>query len=203
MSSFADFLRELFREGRVSFQERPTPNSNDEPEARSVLRAAFETHRLDVAGPLVEWDAPTSLAAAELVRRASWFLVNHDEPEAEVEQAIRMPAAPATPSQHLSADLLLRYLPVIHRRARAHAPDDRLTVLLSEVLRQWPLSGVLADVPEAPTTPLDFGEHHGLMLLYAERLAQNRKSEWVPQGRLLEYVEWVSNQPSPQRDRRP
>src|SRR5262249_34334292 len=82
--------------------------------------------------------------------------------------------------QHLSADLLLRYLPQVHCRARALSPDDNLTRLLTGVLRQWPLSGVLSDVAEGPTTPLQFSDHPGLLLLYTERLARHDRPAWRP-----------------------
>ena len=57
-----------------------------------------------------------------------------------------------------------------------------LAVRLAEVLRQWPLTGVRSDIHAAPLTPLDFGGHPGLQLLYAERLLRNVKPEWVPRG---------------------
>jgi hypothetical protein len=54
------------------------------------------------------------------------------------------------------------------------------------------LSGVLSDVEEEPLTSLDLGGHPGLRLLYAERLARNRKPAWFPpEGPAREYVELV------------
>jgi hypothetical protein len=156
-----------------------------------------------VAGPPIPFDAETALTASEVVRQACWFLVHHGEPEAELDGSLRMHGTPTMAAQHLSADLLLRYVPQIYQRARAHAPTDRLTILLERALRQWPLSGVLADVEEAPTTPLDFGGHPGLMLLYAERLARHKKPAWVPAGRPFEYVEWVSPDLANQRAKQP
>ena len=72
---------------------------------------------------------------------------------------------------------------MVHRRARALDPADALVGLLERVLRQWPLSGVLAGLDEGPTSPLDFGGHEGLMLLYAERLARGPSPSWRPSGR--------------------
>jgi hypothetical protein len=192
MSALAAFLQRLLYEGKVLLRDRPHPVPSEAGEARAVLAHAYADYRLEVAGPPIPFDAETALAAGELVRQACWFLVHHGEPEEELQRTLHMPTGPATAAQHLSADLVLRYLPQIYRRARAHAPTDQLTVLLASVLRQWPLSGVLADVEEAPMTPLDFGGHDGLMLLYAERLARHKKPAWVPAGRPLEYVEWVS-----------
>jgi MoxR-vWA-beta-propeller ternary system domain bpX4 len=187
----AEFLHDLLFAGKVVVRDRPSSSARHRSEAIGLLGRAFADYRLSVAGPLIDFDATTALAAAELVRQACWFLVNHDEPDEELEKRLTMPAPPTLPAQHLSADLTLRYLPQIHRRARALAAADRLPELLASILRQWPLTGVLADVPEQPTTALDFAGHPGLLLLYAERLAQNDRSAWQPEGRGTEYVELV------------
>jgi hypothetical protein len=82
-------------------------------------------------------------------------------------------------------------MPAIYHRAKALAPDDRLPARLAAILRQWPLSGVLADLPEGPSEPIDLGGHRGLMLLYAERLAQHEKPTWTPTGEAMAHVELV------------
>jgi hypothetical protein len=192
MSPLAAFLQLLFDEGKVHLRERPRQHPAGRGEARRLLEAAYETARLDVAGPPLPFAAETALAAAEVVHQASWFLVSHAEPEEALVKALQMPAAPATAADHLSGDLVLRYLPQIYRRARAYAPSDRLTALLADLLRRWPLSGVLADIEEGPVAPPNFGGHAGLLLLYAERLAKNPRPAWVPEGQLLEYLEWVA-----------
>lgn len=191
MSSFAEFLQQLLSQGEVVLRERPRHSHAEQGEARRVLTEAYADYRLDVAGPLIDFDAKTALAASELVRRACWFLVFRQESEAEVGRDLRMPGPPTSAAEHLSADLVLRFLPHVYRRARGLAPSDRLVKILEEVLRQWPLTGVLSDVAQEPTTSLDLSGHPGLMLLYAERLARKVKPAWVPRGRTLEYVELV------------
>src|SRR5438093_406611 len=57
--------------------------------------------------------------------------------------------------------------------------------------RRWPLSGVLADIDEPPLLPVDLGGHPGLLLLYAERLARQRRPAWVADGPAREYIELV------------
>jgi hypothetical protein len=188
--SLVAFLHRLFREGTVVLRERPRLEAGSRDAALALLGGAYAVCRFDVAGPAVDFHGDTALAAGELLARACWFLVNRAEPAAEMERCVVLPGRPATAAQHLSADLLLRFLPQVHRRARALAPDDRLTALLADVLRRWPLSGVLADVAEPPLTPPEF-DHPGLRLLYAERLAQTAKPAWLPGGAGREYVELV------------
>jgi hypothetical protein len=193
MAGLSDFLNNLFGAGTVVFREQPVPDKDEFPEATEVLRRAHAQEVLEIAGPPLEFQPRPALTAAELVRQACWFLVHRGEPPEEVERRLAL-ALPATPGDHLSTDLVLRYLPQIYRRARALAADDPLTLRLAEVLRQWPLSGVLSDVPEAPLAPLDFGAHPGLLLLYAERLARHEKAEWLPTGPGAEYVELVQRE---------
>jgi hypothetical protein len=180
MSALASFLESLFREGNAVLRERPVLPTAACPDALRLLSHTFADYRLDLAGPLVPFDPAVALAAADLLWQACWFLVNHSEPDAAVERRLIMPGPPATAAQHLSADLVLRYLPQVQRRARAIAADDVLALRLAAVLRQWPLSGVLSDIQDEPTTPLNFDGHYGLQLLYAERLAHQPKPAWVP-----------------------
>jgi hypothetical protein len=98
---------------------------------------------------------------------------------------------PSTAASHLSVDLVFRYLPQIYARARDRDAADRLTALLAKLLRQWPLSGVLSEIEEAPTTPLDFGGHPGLLLLFAERWHRCPKPAWRPTGRAAEFADLV------------
>jgi hypothetical protein len=66
-----------------------------------------------------------------------------------------------------------------------------LTTRLAHLLREWPLSGVLADLDEGPLTPSEFAGHPGLLLLYAERLAGSENPAWLPDKAARAYVELV------------
>jgi hypothetical protein len=188
-------------EGKIVFRSPRAPDDRISPPAVAFLAEAFQIHAADVAGPPIDFDPDSATAAAEFARQASWALVNHDERMAEVARRLKMPGVPNTPAHHLSADLLLRYLPQILRRARGLDPDDPLVELCARVLRQWPLSGVLADIAEPPLGPIDFGGHAGLLLLYAERLVNNDRPSWRPgQGSLgWEYHQLVSAERSTHR----
>jgi hypothetical protein len=169
----------------------PALTDVDRPAATARLAAAFADHALDVAGPPVEFDAPTALAAADLTGKACWFLVTRRESPDAVGRSLSLPAGGDTPARHLSADVVLRFLPAVHRRAKAVAPDDVLTKSLEDVLRRWPLSGALASIDGAPLTAPTFGGHPGLLLLYAERLASNARTNWVADGSVRPYIELV------------
>jgi hypothetical protein len=191
MPALVNFLERVLRDGQAVLRARPLPAQRDLAAARRLLEDAYDAYALSVAGPELPFDADTALAAAECLRQACWFLLVRDEPDEQLEQRVVLAGRPQTPANHLSADLVLRYMPAIYHRAKALAPEDRLPARLAEILRRWPLSGVLADLPEGPSEPIDLGGHRGLMLLYAERLAQHEKPAWAPTGETLAYVELI------------
>jgi hypothetical protein len=188
--SFSEVLQQILFEGRIALVEPIGADHADEREAVLLLERAFHDHRLTVAGPPLAFDRQSALRAARLVVESAWVLVSHANMDDDVERRLRLPD-PSTPSQHLSADLLLRYVPQLYRRARGLNPADPLLHRLIDVLRRWPLSGVLADLTEGPLTDLEFGAHPGLLMLYAERLADHFKPAWVPRGRGWPYLELV------------
>ncbi|AGA26456.1 hypothetical protein Sinac_2121 [Singulisphaera acidiphila DSM 18658] len=163
------------------------------PAAKQLLQVAFDAYRLDIAGPPIEFDAGTAIEASSLVIRASWALVNHDSSSAEIKRWVAMSHRPTTPSHHLTADLLFRFLPQLRKRALAKHEPDPLAERLATLLRHWPLSGVLADLDTGPDSPPDLCGHSGLMQLYAERWAKYQNPNWRPDESLNEYVDLVRN----------
>jgi MoxR-vWA-beta-propeller ternary system domain bpX4 len=194
MTPFAEFLTGLFDRGEIVF--RAPPRDRPSAQAVAILAEAFQAHAPNVAGPPIPFDPATATAAAEFLRQASWALVNRDEHAKELKRRLKLPGPPLTPSQHLSADLVLRYVPQILRRARGLDAADPLLEILAQVLRSWPLSGVLSDLAEGPLVPLDLGGHPGLLLLYAERCSDNDRPAWrtSPPARAADYDELVRDQ---------
>jgi hypothetical protein len=192
MTSLADFLDGLLTKGTAVLRGMPPSTEQDFAPAIALLRAAHTDCRLEVAGPPIAFDALAALAAAQFVCRSCWFLLHRGQADTVVDKALDIPLPPTSAAQHLSADLTLRFLAPIYRRAREADPADVLTGRVAQVLRQAPLSGVLADLDAEPLAPMNLDNHSGLLLLYAERLAERVRPGWVPTGGLArQYVELV------------
>lgn len=191
MTGLASFLTDLFSEGRILVRDRLGDEAA--PDALNVLRRAYQAHALAVAGPAVPLDGAAAVAAARLLHDAARCFLDPLQSLADAGLTLEMPLRPTTPAHHLSADLVLRFVPTLHRRVRALRPNDELAGRLATLLRTWPLSGVLGDVADEPLTPPAFG-HAGLELLYAERLARHEKPAWVPTGPARQAVELVWEQ---------
>jgi hypothetical protein len=186
MSPFSTWLARVLSDGESVQDEAPHLSAADRPGVLATLRAAFDRHALDVAGPPIAFDPDAALGAAVALARACWLLVGGEgeSPTVGVE--------PHAAGAHLSADVCLRFLPAVLSRARVRAPEGEPAVALDRLLRTWPLSGVRADLDGVPATPLEFDGHPGLQLLYAERLIRTARPEWVPAaGTAREWVERV------------
>jgi hypothetical protein len=191
MTAFTDLVRRLLREGSVRLREPPKLADGEREAVLTILADAFADYRLDVGGPTVAFAPESALNAALWLARTCWFLLHRGEPDEVVARSLSALPAPCSAAEHLSADLVFRFLPQIHRRARAVNPQDPLTLRLEEMLRRFPLSGVLADIDEPPLAEVELAGHPGLLLLYAERLAQRPRSAWMPGEAGQEYVELV------------
>src|SRR5579871_6784862 len=148
MAAFVEFLECLFKEGKVILRARPTVEARERQPAERLLAAAYADHALDVAGPPIVFDAVAALTVAEQLWFAAWFLLQRDDPPEEIEKRLPALPPPMSAAQHLSTGLVLRFAPLVDRRARSHEPADVLTKRLEDLLRRHPLSGVLADIEE-------------------------------------------------------
>jgi hypothetical protein len=193
MADLAPFLDRLFATGEARLTGRP--DGDDGREARTVLRRAFAEYRLDVAGPPIELDEEAAAAAALFTARACWFAVSREDPPEHVNALLVPLAEPKTAAANLSVDLTLQYAVTVYQRVHAQSPEDVLGTRLAETFRRCPLTGVLSDVADGPTGDLTFGGHSGLELRYAERLAANYRSAWLPPaGRTREVVQLTYQQ---------
>lgn len=181
MTTFPEWLTSVLTDGVSEQADPPALLPSDRPAVESILRSSYRIRSLDVGGPPLPIDLDVALGAAVTLAGACWQLVA-DQPDAPPLKSRLKP--PHSASAHLSADLTLRLLPAVHRRAKSRNPDDPLVAFCENLFRRCPLSGVLAGIPGGPEAPesLDFFGHVGLQVLYAERLVERPQSAWVPPG---------------------
>ena len=186
---FPAWLSRVLSYGESVLAESPSLPPEERPRVLETLRSAFEQHALDLAGPPIAFDSEAAVRSAVVLARACWRFLEADE---ENPSSLDLDVEPSSPSAHLSVDVTFRFLPAVYRRSRMREPELGLTAELDQLLRRWPLSGVLADLEGEPTTPPEFGGHCGLQLLYAERLVATGRPGWVPKcGPAREWVERV------------
>jgi hypothetical protein len=185
------FVRCLLIDGSARRIEAPRLHPNERDAVLAALRDAHRDALLDLAGPPLPFVPNVALRAAEWAARACWLLLHRGGTPAEVESALPPFSPGPDAADHATADVVLRFVAGVHRRARAIEPAGALAVRLEDLLRRWPLSGVLAEVEPGPLTPVEFGGHRGLLLLYAERFADRPRPAWLVEGPAREYLDLI------------
>ncbi len=187
MAAFTHWLTGVLTEGHSTLTAAPVLAPAELPAVVRLLRDSYARLQREVAGPPVPFDLDLALKLARLLADACWHL-SALPPETPLPADTLAP--PASASEHLTGDLLLRFLVSVRKRASLRGPADPLAVWCESFLRAWPLSGVSMDCRDGPTTPLTFAGHAGLAMLYAERLAAHPEPAWVPSaGAVLDAVE--------------
>ena len=193
-----DWLERVLVHGESVQTEPPVFHPHSDAEIATLLEAAYLRHAANFAGVRLPFQKGAARDAARVLAEACWAQSSGGEyiPSPFCQRE------PASAAEHLTADLLYRFLPGVLKRAKARDRESALCVSLEGLLRKWPLSGVLADLDGAPALPPDFHGHAGLQMLYAERLLANPRTGWVPRsGTAYEWVERVfqdSGKPIPQ-----
>lgn len=183
------FVRDLLTDGRLRVGAAPnwvlSDNGLDE------LKSALTAQSLSLPGPPIRGSLDVLIPAVQVVYRFAWRFLNPVAIPADEDVSLRMNCVPRTAEEHLGGDLAFRFLPGLLQRAMNRDPSDDLAKAMKRLLREWPLSGVLADISDLPTTSLEFGGHPGVHFLYAERLATRERAGWFPEGFGREFVEVV------------
>lgn len=182
IGSLETFLQQLDAHGPVVFVAPPPAPEGRQGWAESapILARWYDADALDLAGDPPPFAAEVACWGAEVVRQACWLVASRDEPAESVARRLPDGPRPRGPGCHASADLMLRHLPPILRRAERIDGEDPLARRLVAILANWPLSGILAGLDEPPARPCDFG-HEGLAQRYAERWARVPKDAWLPE----------------------
>ncbi|MHC4841501.1 MAG: hypothetical protein ACYTDT_11225 [Planctomycetota bacterium] len=181
------FLEQLLTNGEIVFKRPPSAPPQRDLESQRILEQTFKRYVLDLPGAPPRLDIKIAHRAANVVRWASWLTLSHDEEEDELQRLLLFEGTPRSAAQHFSADMCLRFLPRVHKRLRAGKPDDPVVGILEDILRRWPLSGVLCDIADPPVALTLHSD--AAMQLYAERFMRNPKDNWKPDGKAAEFLE--------------
>ena len=169
----APFLDSFFEGAEVRV---PAPGDEAAPAellddaAHELLRERAAVAALELPGPAPAFEPTAGAWAALVVLRAAQALL-YRELRAHalgLELARACPAGRGAAADW-SADLCLRHLPELHRRARGVAADDPLVAALEELGRRWPLSSVGMEGLDGVDAPR-FAEHAGLRRFYVDRI---------------------------------
>lgn len=177
LAPLPDFISALFATGEVGVGREPDFQS-DAAKSESTLHTVFESAlqelpSVDVSGLVLVPEI--AMASAVWFYRACLALADRAMSEEQVKSwAATLPCAASTPSEVLSADLLLRHLPELHALACSMSSDDPLVAGLESAARRFPLSGVGVPLAEPLPDLTLLHRHAGLWRLYLDRVIERQ-----------------------------
>ncbi len=171
------FVHLLLEEGRLLAGDAPAWTAD--PATLAFLEHWAKNQALHIPGQPLAVDRTVMLAGLDIVHRAAWFFLHPEETLPEEAAQTWLPGIPRTPAEHFSGDLALRFLAGLWHRTQ-NRERGPLVHTIENILRRWPLSGVLTRIGDPPEVAADFAGHPGLGYLYAERLARNFRPNWMP-----------------------
>lgn len=139
------------------------------------LEAEYNREALDYPHSPPPFDKNAALWSAQYIYIAAQLII-HREHEIEDVNILLAPFSPKiTPSAVLSADLCLRFLPILIKHLKIIDSTDPLINILEDTLHIWHYSGVQYQLDVEKLVFDDLLKDKCLMQLYANRIIDNKK----------------------------
>ncbi|MGB8191506.1 MAG: hypothetical protein WCF67_06280 [Chitinophagaceae bacterium] len=157
-------------------------------EASAYLAKEYKNESLNYPGSAPPFNEAAALWAAKSVYIATQLMLYRENKTVEVEKLLPAYTGEVTASAMLSADLVLRFLSDLIKHLKIIDPEDRLTDILVNHLKQWHYSGIAYPLP---ADELDFTVVSGndcLRQLYIDRVIEYKNAALAANPALAEGV---------------
>jgi hypothetical protein len=167
-------------EGRTLVANELHPfDDTDCESALDFLRKFYDHDRVEVAGTAPVFDQTASLWAAKYLYRSFQILLLRKLGPEHIKTELTDYTLPQTAESVYSADLMLRYLPMVFNLAKRLAPEDPLVLRLKRTAERWPLSSVGCEIDHSAIDIAVILSHPSLSTLYADRIIEAKDKKRV------------------------
>jgi len=149
-------------------------------EQREVLQFLHEEYRTEVLNyphEAPDFDEAAALWAAQTVYWAAQFILYRENNAADLEKILKDFQGQTSPSTMLSADLCLRFLPVMLIQLKMIDPEDEMVEILEKILYRWHYSGVDYSLEIEKLDLNDIINNACLLQLYLNRIIEYKKTK--------------------------
>jgi len=151
----------------------------DNQVAVEMLRKLYDADTLEMPGRAPAFNPDAALWACQHIYRVIQFLLLRNLGADLMEANLPDFAGVKTADAIYSADIMLRYLPVISGLAKRLAPDDPLVMRLKQTAEQWPFSSVGCDMGTLETNTAIILADPSLSIAYADRIIEQREQKRI------------------------
>jgi hypothetical protein len=151
----------------------------EEEEVIAFLQQEFSHESLNYPFVPPSFDANAAIWSAKLVYLSCQLLLYRENKPSELEAILPKYPHEITASAIISADLCLRFLPIITTELKLADPEDVLVKLLEDVLSTWHYSGI-AYLNDASNLNFEILSNSDILnLMYVDRIIENRKLKFA------------------------
>jgi hypothetical protein len=143
--------------------------------AAAYLEAEYKTEALDFPFKAPRFDADAALWAAKILYIATQLLFYREHKEADLESLLPTYNKDIDAAAMLSADLTLRFLPLVITQLKRIDPEDGLIELLTAQLVTWHYSGIAFPLPGAQLCFDVVDSNKCLQQLYVNRVIEYKR----------------------------
>lgn len=193
-NAFLETIQHLwYHEEVLIFREKLTISKEDEEDCLPWLETAFNEMALHYPGKKPEFNGEAALWGAKLLYYSAHFIVNRQNTLKDLPSLFKEFSSPVTPSAILSADLFLKYLPVVCNQLKGIDPDDELLMFLEDkILSEWILSSVeylqVLKEEESKQLELILG-NTCLKGVFVNRIIESKHTHWVKHPKVFALID--------------
>ncbi len=154
----------------------------------TFLEEEYHREALQYPSDAPPFHAAAAIWSAHIVYKAAQLILYRENKPEDLRAMFPVFEGERNASAILSADLCLRFIPVMRQHLHVIDPEDPLLELLDELLLQWHYSGISAalDISKLDFAPIVSSPV--LMTLYTERIIYYRKTELARHPAFIETI---------------
>ena len=179
-------LRE--KEELMLFSKLYPIHSTEEKAVIDYLLQAHQLESLEYPHQVPPFDEAAALWAAKTVYHASQLLINREKPPTALKEFFPTFPLPIQSSSILSADLTLRFLPIVLQQAEDIDPEDQLIDLLEQILVQWHYSSIGYLLKEENLNFESVLKNACLLQLYVNRIIEKKADDLAQKPQLQKHI---------------
>lgn len=175
------FLKTIFRlrqrEEVLLFANVLNVKPIEQREVLQFLHEEYRTEALNYPHEAPDFDEAAALWAAQTVYWAAQFILYRENNAEDLEKILTDFEGQTSPSAMLSADLCLRFLPVMLVQLKMIDPEDEMVEILEEILYRWHYSGVNCSLDIEKLDMSYVMDNACVLQLYLNRIIEYKKTK--------------------------
>lgn len=183
MSSVNNFFRTVRQlreyEELILFTDKYIISSTEEREVISYLEKEYHTESLEYPYVTPVFNATAALWSAKTIYYAAFFMLCRNDNASKLVEVLKEYKNIPTASEHLSADLLMRFLPSIYNDLKSWDAQDAILPILEMHMQKFHYSSIGTDITIADDDVTELFKDNCFKQLYINRVTDKKVQKLI------------------------